>query len=278
MTTLRELVEVGDRRIFTGEAPAVDAGTLASFGERIFEMARFVDAMNATDNTAAHAHASNVACAIAIAQAGVEPILQVVCRDKNRIACQADMMGAALHGVAEHLLPDGRRRHGGRRARGAARLRPRRAPADRVRDLSRIRPLPLGPQDRSRAPALRRRRREPGRAAARLPRPPRGEEDRCRSAVPPAPDLLSPGPPRGVRRRAARAGADGARCDPAGDRPRARGASSRLHGSRGPGHRRSRRDDRADRAGRRPGRGRVRAGASSRRVMRSRSPAFAGCT
>lgn len=99
MTTLRELVEVGDRRIFTGEAPAVDAGTLASFGERIFEMARFVDAMNATDNTAAHAHASNVACAIAIAQAGVEPILQVVCRDKNRIACQADMMGAALHGV-----------------------------------------------------------------------------------------------------------------------------------------------------------------------------------
>jgi methylenetetrahydrofolate reductase (NADPH) len=99
MTTLRELVEAGDRRIFTGEAPAVDAGTLASFGERISEMARFVDAMNATDNTAAHAHASNVACAIAIARAGVEPILQVVCRDKNRIACQADIMGAALHGV-----------------------------------------------------------------------------------------------------------------------------------------------------------------------------------
>ena len=99
MTTLRELVAAGDRRILTGEAPSVDAGTLASFGERISEMARWVDAMNATDNTAAHAHASNVACAIAIAQAGVEPILQVVCRDKNRIACQADIMGAALHDV-----------------------------------------------------------------------------------------------------------------------------------------------------------------------------------
>ncbi len=99
MTALRDLVEAGDRPIFTGEAPAIDAGTLESFTERISEMARWVDAMNATDNTAAHAHASNVACAIAIAQAGIEPILQVVCRDKNRIACQADMMGAALHGV-----------------------------------------------------------------------------------------------------------------------------------------------------------------------------------
>ena len=62
-------------------------------------MAQWVDAMNATDCTAAHAHASNVACAIALARAGVEPILQVVCRDKNRIACQADIVGAALHGV-----------------------------------------------------------------------------------------------------------------------------------------------------------------------------------
>ena len=99
MTRLRDLVEAGDRPIFTGEAPAIDAGTIESFTERISEMALWVDAMNATDNTAAHAHASNVACAIAIAHAGVEPILQVVCRDKNRIACQADMMGAALHGV-----------------------------------------------------------------------------------------------------------------------------------------------------------------------------------
>ena len=99
MTMLRELVDADDRLIITGEAPAIDGGTLDVFNERISEMAQWVDAMNATDNTAAHAHASNVACAIAIAQAGVEPILQVVCRDKNRIACQADIVGAALHGV-----------------------------------------------------------------------------------------------------------------------------------------------------------------------------------
>ncbi len=99
MTRLQELVEEGDRLIITGEAPAIDGGTLDVFNERIAEMAQWVDAMNATDCTAAHAHASNVACAIALARAGVEPILQVVCRDKNRIACQADIVGAALHGV-----------------------------------------------------------------------------------------------------------------------------------------------------------------------------------
>ena len=99
MTHLQELVEAGDALVLTGEAPAIDGGTLEDFDERITEMAQWVDAMNATDNTAAHAHASNVAVAIAIAQSGVEPILQVVCRDKNRIACQADIVGAALHGV-----------------------------------------------------------------------------------------------------------------------------------------------------------------------------------
>jgi methylenetetrahydrofolate reductase (NADPH) len=99
MSSLRELVEGRDRLIFTGEAPTVDGGDLHLFTERIAEMAHWVDAMNATDNTAAHAHASNVSIAIALLHAGVEPILQVACRDKNRLAIQADIVGAALHGV-----------------------------------------------------------------------------------------------------------------------------------------------------------------------------------
>jgi methylenetetrahydrofolate reductase (NADPH) len=99
VSRLSELVEAGDALVLTGEAPAVDGGPLEAYRERIAEMAEWVDAMNATDNTAAHAHASNVAVAIALLHAGVEPIVQVVCRDKNRIACQADIVGAALHGV-----------------------------------------------------------------------------------------------------------------------------------------------------------------------------------
>ena len=58
-----------------------------------------MDAVNITDNPAAHAHASNVSMAIAVKQLGVEPIMQVVCRDKNRLAAQADVVGASMHGV-----------------------------------------------------------------------------------------------------------------------------------------------------------------------------------
>jgi methylenetetrahydrofolate reductase (NADPH) len=67
--------------------------------ERLAAIAPYVDAINATDNPAAHAHASNVSIAIAMVQAGVEPIMQVVCRDKNRLAIQADIVGASMHGV-----------------------------------------------------------------------------------------------------------------------------------------------------------------------------------
>ncbi len=99
MSRLGELLDRGDELIITGEAPVIDGGTLADYEAKLQELAPWCDAMNATDNTAAHAHASNVAMAIAMQRVGVEPILQVVCRDKNRIAQQADIMGAALHGV-----------------------------------------------------------------------------------------------------------------------------------------------------------------------------------
>jgi methylenetetrahydrofolate reductase (NADPH) len=99
MSRLRRLVEQGDALVITGEAPSVDGGDLDAFSVRVAEVARWADAVNATDNTGAHAHASNVAVAIALVRAGIEPVLQVVCRDKNRVAIQADIVGAALHGV-----------------------------------------------------------------------------------------------------------------------------------------------------------------------------------
>ena len=99
MSRLRELVEAGVTPIVTAEAPLVDGGDLESFAAAVEEAGRWADAVNATDNTAAHAHASNVAVAVALRHCGIEPVLQVVCRDKNRLACQADIVGAALHGV-----------------------------------------------------------------------------------------------------------------------------------------------------------------------------------
>jgi len=86
-------------RVFTVEFPSIDGGNLSAVKSRVDHLLPWFDAANATDSPAAHAHASNVAIAIALQHFGLEPILQVVCRDKNRIAIQSDIMGAALHGV-----------------------------------------------------------------------------------------------------------------------------------------------------------------------------------
>jgi len=108
---LYDLVRERRRMIVTAECPSMDGGSVADLGAKIAGMAGvaatdgsagiagFVDAMNATDNPAAHAHASNLATAIALKQLGVEPLMQLVCRDKNRIALQADVAGAALFGI-----------------------------------------------------------------------------------------------------------------------------------------------------------------------------------
>jgi len=85
--------------VLTSELPAIDGGGLDAVRERLDGLEDWVDAVNATDNTAAHAHASPVATSIALLQLGVEPVMQLVCRDRNRLALEADIVGAALHGV-----------------------------------------------------------------------------------------------------------------------------------------------------------------------------------
>jgi methylenetetrahydrofolate reductase (NADPH) len=98
-SNLRRLCEERTRPIVTAELPTIDSGGLDEVRRHAEPLREYVDAINATDNTAAHAHASNTAIAIALERLGIEPVLQVVCRDKNRLALQADILGAALHGV-----------------------------------------------------------------------------------------------------------------------------------------------------------------------------------
>jgi methylenetetrahydrofolate reductase (NADPH) len=98
MSRLEEAIAAG-RFVVTAELLTVNAGGLDEV-HRLFEPYEdYVDAVNATDNTAAHAHASPLAVAIALKQLGMEPIMQLVCRDRNRLALQADIAGAALHGI-----------------------------------------------------------------------------------------------------------------------------------------------------------------------------------
>jgi len=98
VSRLEEAVHAG-RFVVTAELLTVNTGGLEVVRRHFEPYEEWVDAVNATDNTAAHAHASPLAVAIALKQLGVEPIMQLVCRDRNRLALQADIAGAALHGV-----------------------------------------------------------------------------------------------------------------------------------------------------------------------------------
>jgi len=66
-----------------------------------------VDAINATDGSGANCHMSSVAVCALLSHIGYSPILQISCRDKNRIAIQGDILGAAAMGVCNVLALTG---------------------------------------------------------------------------------------------------------------------------------------------------------------------------
>jgi methylenetetrahydrofolate reductase (NADPH) len=98
MSRLEDALAAG-RFVVTAELLTVDAGGLDAVHERFAPYEDWVDAVNATDNTSAHAHASPLAVAIALKQLGMEPVMQLTCRDRNRLALEAELAGAALHGI-----------------------------------------------------------------------------------------------------------------------------------------------------------------------------------
>lgn len=63
----------------------------------------YVDAINATDGSGAHCHMSSLAVCAILIRAGYSPILQISCRDRNRISIQGDTLGAAALGVCNVL-------------------------------------------------------------------------------------------------------------------------------------------------------------------------------
>jgi methylenetetrahydrofolate reductase (NADPH) len=65
------------------------------------------DAVNVTDGAGARAHMSALAASALLIDAGIEPILQITCRDKNRIALQSELMGAAALGIRNVMVLTG---------------------------------------------------------------------------------------------------------------------------------------------------------------------------
>ena len=68
-----------------------------------------IDAVQITDNPGAEVHMSGLAAAALLLGEGIDPILHMTCRDRNRIALQSDLIGAAALGVTSVLLMRGDR-------------------------------------------------------------------------------------------------------------------------------------------------------------------------
>jgi methylenetetrahydrofolate reductase (NADPH) len=83
---------------------SADPGQLLA---RAAPLRNLVDAVNVTDAAGARATLSSFAAAAILANAGIEPVLQVTCRDRNRIALTGELIGAAAQGVRNILVLHG---------------------------------------------------------------------------------------------------------------------------------------------------------------------------
>ncbi len=81
-----------------------DAGTIRRKGELLRD---YVDAVNVTDNQTAIVRMSSIAASAHLAGMGLEPVMQMVTRDRNRIALQSDIMGAYSLGIRNILCLTG---------------------------------------------------------------------------------------------------------------------------------------------------------------------------
>jgi methylenetetrahydrofolate reductase (NADPH) len=79
--------------------------------EEVYKRARVfdghVDAINATDGSGANCHMSSLAVCALLTRVGYAPVMQISCRDKNRIAIQGDILGGAAMGVCNVLCLTG---------------------------------------------------------------------------------------------------------------------------------------------------------------------------
>jgi len=93
----------GKEFIFTAEYLPL-AGTEVKIDPKIF--GNSVTAVNVADNHYG-VSISSLAASFALSQAGIEPVLQIITRDRNRIALQSDLLGAAYLGIKNVLCLSG---------------------------------------------------------------------------------------------------------------------------------------------------------------------------
>jgi len=91
----------------TAEVAPPDSADPADLYRRAQVFDGYVDAINATDGSGANCHMSSVAVSALLSKVGYSPVMQISCRDKNRIAIQGDILGGAALGICNMLCLTG---------------------------------------------------------------------------------------------------------------------------------------------------------------------------
>jgi len=92
---------------FTGECGPPQGANVEHLKEKIHHLKGCVDAVNITDNQTAVVRMSSWAASLVVLQEGLEPNFQMVCRDRNRLAIQSDILGIYAHGIRNILCLSG---------------------------------------------------------------------------------------------------------------------------------------------------------------------------
>lgn len=105
MSRLAQALAAGEFVVTTEVAPpkGVDLSAVLATARQM----QGVTAVNVTDNQGANMRMTPLVLAGMLVREGIEPILQLTCRDRNRMALQSDLLGAAALGVENLLLLSG---------------------------------------------------------------------------------------------------------------------------------------------------------------------------
>jgi 5,10-methylenetetrahydrofolate reductase len=105
-TNLEKILESGKFAVTAEAGPP--KGTSAAVIQKKGEILRnCCDAVNVTDNQTAIVRMSSLAGCVLLKQAGIEPVMQMVVRDRNRLALQSDILGAIAMGIGNFLCLSG---------------------------------------------------------------------------------------------------------------------------------------------------------------------------
>lgn len=101
--TLQHKLNAG-RFVITAEVTPPVSASRDELLAKALPLKGLADAVNITDGAGARPHLGAVTAAAMLVEAGIEPVLQLTCRDRNRIALQSDLLAAAASGVRNLLM------------------------------------------------------------------------------------------------------------------------------------------------------------------------------